>query len=186
MIRGLLFAAAATMAVASADRGLAQPPATPGGGAGGSTDRAQQALDAATFVTHAASLAMLQIGAAERAADQASRPEVKDFAQRIVQDERDTLQRVQALGRQLDVGVPSAMVLEHRAVLEGLAPLTGEEFDRRYAEMQVQALEQAVRLHGTAAERDEDPALAALAAEILPALDRHLAAARDLLETVRP
>jgi putative membrane protein len=182
VIRALLIAAAAAGAVAMATgSGPADRPADAAADAS-----AEQAERLETFVAHAASLAMLGIGASERAADQASRPEVRGFAERAVQTQRDILQRVQALGRELDVGAPSAMLLEHRAVFEGLAPLTGEEFNRRYAETQVQALDQAVGLYGAAAERAQHPALAALAAEILPALDRHLAEARDLLEAVRP
>ncbi|HET6468576.1 MAG TPA: DUF4142 domain-containing protein [Geminicoccaceae bacterium] len=133
MIGGLLIAAAVTAVAVAAEPGLAQqPPAAPGGGAAVPAERAP---DAATFVTHATSLATLQIGAAERAADQASREEVKDLARDVARSQSDVMQRLEALAGQLDVGVPSAMLLEHRAVFEGLAPLTGEEFNRRYAEM---------------------------------------------------
>ena len=50
------------------------------------------------------------------------------------------------------------MSLEHRAVLDGLAPLDGEELARRYAQAQTQALDQALALYGAARARTRIPA----------------------------
>lgn len=143
------------------------------------------AFDVDAFLGLATSSTILQVRASERALGEATRPEVQEFAQKVIQLQRDLLQRLRALAQQRNLSVSDLMVLEHRAVYEGLEPLDGEEFARRYAETQAQALGQAVLLYQAAAERATDPELKQFAAETSPLLTEQFAAARRLVEAVR-
>lgn len=58
-------------------------------------------------------------------------------------------------------------VLEHRVVLENLEPLDDLALSRRYAEVQVQALEQEIRGYVVAG-HGTDEGMKRLAAEMLP------------------
>jgi predicted outer membrane protein len=78
------------------------------------------------------------------------------------------------------------MSLEHRAVLDGLTPLDGEELARRYAQAQTQAMGQAIALYRAASGQDEDPGLRTLAAELLPRLEQQAQAAGAAQEAVAP
>jgi putative membrane protein len=147
---------------------------------------AAPAGDPATFVRFAASSATLQAAASEQAVRESSRPDVKEFAQHAIQVQRDLLSGVQAFARQSGIAVPAALVLEHKASLDGLSPLTGEEFNRRYMQMEVQALRQAVQMYRAAAERATDENLRRLAGEALPKLEQQSSDADRLAAAVQP
>jgi putative membrane protein len=143
-------------------------------------------LDPASFVAVAASLAMLEIEAGGHALQTATRPELVELARDTVQLQGEVMQRLRATAQERDLLLPDAMSLEHRAVLEGLAPLDGDELARRYAEAQVQALGQAIQLYQAAAGQDADAQLKSFADEVLPRLERQARAAQQALQLVQP
>jgi putative membrane protein len=145
-----------------------------------------QALDPASFTALAASLAMFEIDAGGHALQAASRPEVVTLARDTVQLHADLLARLRQVAQQQNLVIPETASLEHRAVLDGLTPLAGEELDRRYAESQAQAFEQAVQLYRTAASQDDDPTLKSFATEFLPRLEQQQATVQRLLDTIPP
>jgi putative membrane protein len=137
----------------------------------GSASAQQEPLDADGFLRHAASFAAFEIEAGSLALRSATEPEAVEMARQSVEQQSSVMQRLRAMARERGLPMPEGMVLEHRAALEGLAPLDGEELNRRYAESHAQALQQAIELYRAAASQDDDPALKALAAEILPDLE---------------
>jgi putative membrane protein len=156
MARTWLFALAASLLLLTAGFAAAQQ---------------QHRLDANGFLRLAASLAAFEIEAGGHALRAATRPEVVALARESVALQSNLLQRLRALAQERNLPMPEGMVLEHRAALDGLTPLDGEELNRRYAEIQAQALQQAIELYRAAAGQDDDPALKALAAELLPGLE---------------
>lgn len=142
-----------------------------------------QKLDAAGFLALAASLAMFELEAGSYALQKLSRPELVTLARATVDLQGEVMQRLRGAAQERNLQLPAAMSLEHRAVLDGLAPLDGEEFSRRYAEAQVQALRQGQELYQVAAGQDSDPQLKQLAGEVLPRLEQQAEMARRL---VRP
>jgi putative membrane protein len=147
---------------------------------------AQQRLDTNGFLRLAASLAAFEIEAGSHALQAATRPEVAALARETVEFQGSLMQRLRSLAQERNLTMPEGMLLEHRAALDGLVPLDGEELNRRYVENQAQALEQAVELYRAAAGQPDDPALKALAAELLPDLERQHATARQLVDAVPP
>jgi putative membrane protein len=146
----------------------------------------QGRLDANGFLRLAASLAAFEIEAGSHALQAATRPEVAALARETVEFQGNLMQRLRTVAQQRNLNMPEEMLLEHRAALDGLVPLDGEELNRRYAETQIQALQQAVELYRAAAGQDDDPALKGLAAELLPGLERQQAMAQELVKAVRP
>jgi predicted outer membrane protein len=122
------------------------------------------------------SAALLQERAATLAAARDTRPEVKAFAAEMSAWRHGQLGRLR--GYMQEVGMrPPPLLPEHEAAWEGLEPLDYLALTRRYAELQVQALEWEIRAYEEAT-RASDPSLAALAREMLPDLRRMIEGAR--------
>ncbi|MER2267939.1 DUF4142 domain-containing protein [Methylobacterium oxalidis] len=148
-------------------------------------DGSTKALDAATFIRLAHSSAAVQARAAELAATRDTRSEAKVYAHRMVEFRREQLSRLEAAARDEKVDIPKQLEMEHRAIFENLEPLDHLELTRRYAEFQVQALEQEIEIYDRAA-KAADERMRRLAAEISPDLRRYLDEARAIQIASRP
>jgi predicted outer membrane protein len=148
-----------------------------------------QSAAAATSAQHLFDLAFssadLQAKAAALAATRNTRAEVKSLAQNMQAFRQAQLQRLQALAQERKLKLPSVERFEHKVMLENLEPLDYLALSRRYAEFQVQALEQELQIYEAAA-RGEDDGLKRLAQEMAPKLQEQLTAARAAFETVKP
>lgn len=133
----------------------------------------------------ALSSAVLQGRVAEIAAAKDTRPEVKDFARGMVQFRLGQVERLKAFGRERGLKIPTVEEFEHQVILENLQPLDYLGLSRRYAEVQVQALEQEIGIY-QAGERGPDAAVKGLAAETIPELRQRLDAANALRKAVGP
>jgi len=137
------------------------------------------------FVRFALSSAALQEQVSELAASRDTRPEVRAFARDMERFRNQQIARLRTLAQGRGQRVPEQQDFEHRVLLENLEPLDHLELSRRYAEVQVQALEQEVRGY-TAATQAEDEGVKEYAAAILPELQRRLEAALRMHEAVKP
>jgi putative membrane protein len=142
-------------------------------------------LDAASFVRLAHSSAVLQARAAQLVASREARPEARQFAQTMVAFRKEQMPRLEAFAREHQLPVPTAQIFEHQVVLENLEPLDFLALSRRYAEIQVQALEQEVRGYASA-DGSPDARLKTLAAETRPRLEQLLTEARQMRQVVGP
>ncbi len=129
---------------------------------------------------------MFELDAGGHALRAATRPETMALARDTVQLHAGLLVQLRQIAQQQNLLIPEAMALEHRAVLDGLTPLAGEELDRRYVESQVQAFEQAVQLYRAAAGQNADLTLKSFAAELLPRLEQQQATVQRSLDTISP
>jgi predicted outer membrane protein len=68
----------------------------------------------------------------------------------------------------------------HADMLNQLAAARGPQFDRMYGRMQRQGHQEALAMYSAYAQAGTDPALRGFAAQALPHLEHHLAAARSL------
>lgn len=137
------------------------------------------------FVRLAYSSAMLQAQAAKLAADRDTRPEVKSYAATAADFRRGLLQRIEAFARGRGMPLPSGKEFEHQVIIENLEPLDYLALSRRYAEVQVQALEQEIGIY-RAASRSETKEVKAFADQVLPELEQQQDGARKMYEAVRP
>jgi putative membrane protein len=131
------------------------------------------------------SLTLLQERAASLAASRDIRPELRSFAEEMARYRRGQIEGLRAFARERGVEASEELAFEHRVIWENLAPLDFLALTRRYAEVQLQALEQEISGYEQA-EQSGDAGLAALAAETLPDLRRLAEGARRAQEAVRP
>jgi putative membrane protein len=143
------------------------------------------ASDAETFLRLAHSFAVLQARAADLAASRETRPEVRSFAQRMVEFRRGQIPRLLATAREHMIAVSPVPEFEHRIIIENLEPLDFLALSRRYAEIQVQALEQELQGY-TSGEGALDQGIKALAHDTRPHLQRLLDEARQVRQAVGP
>jgi predicted outer membrane protein len=140
----------------------------------------------AEFLGFALSSAAMQARAAGLAATRDTRPEVKGLAQEMVRFREAQTERLRAFAQARGIAVPEgAAEFGHRVVLQNLEPLDYLALSRRYAEVQVQALEQEIRGYEAAAAAPDD-ALKGLAEAMLPQLRQWLDGARKVLDAVKP
>ncbi len=175
----IVLAALVPAGVCAPEIGAAQPaPAPPG-------IQAVQPLGPDAFTRLAHSSAAVQARAAELAATRETRPEVKAYAQRMVEFRRGQIQKLEAAARDNKAAVPTTLNEEHRIIFENLEPLDYLALSRRYAEFQLQALEQEIQIYGGAANGAEAWPRS-LSAETAPDLRRLLEEGREMRKAVGP
>lgn len=137
------------------------------------------------FLRLAYSSATLQGQAAKLAATRETRPEVRSFATTAADFRMGLLQRIEAFARERSLSLPSVKQFEHQVIIENLEPLDYLALSRRYAEIQVQALEQEIGIY-QAASQSANQDIKTFATQVLPELEQQRAGARKMYETVRP
>jgi putative membrane protein len=135
----------------------------------------------AMFVREAATGGMMEVAKGKLAAQHASRDDVKQFAQRMVDDHTkagDELKSI-ASGKSLTLPAdqPSA---QDQAMLDKMGKMDGAAFDRAYIADQVKDHEKTIALFEKEARNGKDAELKAFAEKTLPTLKDHLTAVRGL------
>ena len=158
-------------------------PATPAAGLGSTANRGD-ALTAAAFVRVAATSDLYETEASRLAGQRSQNAEVKRFAERMLRDHGKTTGELKGMLGQLQ-GVsaqqmPTRLDQQHQALLQQLQGAQGAEFDRLYAQQQVQAHQAAVDVFRAYAQSGDDEQLKRWASQTLPALDEHLREAQQL------
>lgn len=135
---------------------------------------------ATSFLKEAAMSGHAEIELSNIALRQATRPEVRDFAQRMVDDHTAANNRAMELARARNIALPSQPDTMHRQAADRLLSMRGEEFDREYMRLMVSDHEQAVRRFEAAARDVRDPEVNRFVTRTLPILRDHLEMARNI------
>ena len=195
--RSTLLAVAISCAFAApaiqAQQGSPQPSpgATSPGAASGPGARAAEGRAAATlaradrqFLMQAAEAGMAEVRAGELASQKASSPQVRQFAQRMVDDHTKANRQLMQLAEAKGVKPPDEPDRAHRQSMERMQKLSGAEFDRAYMKSQVDDHQNAVSLYERQAKNGRDDELKSFAQSQLPALREHLEMARSDLRQI--
>ena len=132
------------------------------------------------FMMEAAQGGMLEVKLGQIAKEQGSSDAVKRFGERMVTDHSKANKRLTALAAKKGVALPQALDRKHQSMLDQLAKLKGEEFDRSYADQMVKDHEQDIAEFEAEAKNGQDADVKAWAAQTLPTLREHLALAKKL------
>ncbi|HYI40715.1 MAG TPA: DUF4142 domain-containing protein [Allosphingosinicella sp.] len=176
MIRPFLIASAASLALAAcaSDGDMA-------GGAAASAaagDMTPEQRDA--YVRMAAASDLYEIQSSQLAASRAQSPEVRRFAQMLVEHHMMTTQQLTAAATAAG-SPPSPMLMPMQAeMIAQLQGANGAAFDRMYVRQQVPAHEMALALHSNYASAGDTPSLMAVASAAVPIVRQHLEQARAL------
>lgn len=136
---------------------------------------------AQNFATEASAAGMAEIDAAKLALKKSQSTDVKTFAQHIIDDHTKANTELKAIARNQKLELsdsPSVMNQAKAKVLD----VRDESFDAAYANNQVSAHEDAVKLFTDAANNSADTQIKAFAQKTLPVLQQHLEMARELVK----
>jgi putative membrane protein len=139
------------------------------------------------FLAEAIRDGMAEVELGKTAAQKASSPEVKRFAERMVKDHGAANEKLMALAKKHKIeaegtyGTPPLETPEkEKAEKRDLSKLSGQEFDQAYASDAVEDHQKAVGLFRDAAKNGKDKEVTELAAAMLPTLEEHLKMAQAL------
>ena len=130
------------------------------------------------FVTKAAEGGMFEIQSSQLALKKSQDKDVRDFAQRMIDDHGKADDRLKSLAK--NERVPSSLDPEHQQMLSRLAGENGSSFVDQYKQMQVSAHHQAIDAFQAYAKTGQDPALRDFAQQTLPTLNEHLQMAQQI------
>jgi putative membrane protein len=132
------------------------------------------------FMTRAAQDGMAEVALAELGTRQASNEEVKQFAQRMVDDHSKANNELRDMASKKGITLPSEMQAKHKSVQDRLGKLSGADFDREFMRAMVKDHDSAVALFEKQARTGSDPELKVWAEKTLSTLREHQKIARDL------
>ena len=133
------------------------------------------------FMKQAAENGHAEVESSRMALQKSPDPQVKRFAQTMVDDHQKAGAELKQLASSKGVEVPAEPSLIQRAKLKLLSASDGAEFSRNYMEsMGVEAHKETIELFQKAATGAQDPDVKAFATKTLPTLKKHLSMAQEL------
>lgn len=140
------------------------------------------ALLAPGYMAQAASADQFEIQSGQLALGASQNAAVRNFANMIIADHTRSTQMVASAAASARVTPPPPTMLPaQQAMLDQLrAAGTGYAFDQAFQQVQIQAHQQALSLHQGYANGGDVPALRAVAGQIVPVVQNHLAQAQGL------
>jgi putative membrane protein len=171
-------ALAATLSIAAAPASAADKPKT------AHKASAAKALNDAEFMERAAQGNMAEVQLGKIAVQRAENSEVKQFAQRMVDDHTKANDELTQLASTRDVKMPEDLEPKHKVIMSRLQGLSGADFDRAYMRDMVNDHEHDVALFAQQAKATKDADLKTWIENTLPVLRRHEQMAQNTARTV--
>lgn len=140
----------------------------------------QARTTAATYVAMAASSDTYERESSQLALQHAANPDVRNFAQMMVNDHANTSAQVMAAAKAASIGKPGGPNPKHAAMLKSLRAMPHASLERGYVDQQVMAHEEALALHQGYAAQGDNPGLRAVASSAVPIIERHLTEIRRI------
>src|SRR5581483_1537619 len=107
------------------------------------------------------------------AQDKAQDPQVKQFAQRLLQDHQQAMNQLQTAAQECGVQLPHGTPAIKQQELKVLQSLNGKEFDQKFISCMRAAHAKAVNEYQDEAQLAKDPHVKDFASKTLPALQEH-------------
>lgn len=134
------------------------------------------------FVMEASQGGMMEVELGKLGVDKASSDEVKQFAQRMVDDHSKANDELMQLASQKSISIPQDQktMMKTQAAKDKLSKLSGADFDRAYMDMMVKDHVKDVKEFEETSNKAKDMDVKNWAAKTLPTLREHLQMARDV------
>jgi len=152
----------------------------------GTMEGAPARMDDGKFLASAAQVGLLEIEAAQLAVSKAASPEVKEFANMIEKAHTHQGEKLRELAQAKGVELPKEPDPGQRRIIEELQSVSGERFDRTYAQHMLQVQQRTLAMFEQAASGVSDPELRTYAESQLPTLRTHLNMVRSLRVAAAP
>lgn len=136
------------------------------------------------FLLTAGSSNMLEIQTAQLALQKSTSPEVKKFAQMMLDHHTKATQELKAVAAPLNVSLPEVMMPIHQAMADKVKATEGKKFDEAYMDAMETAHQMDVAMFETKSRTATDPTVKAFATKTLPMLKSHGAMATEIEDQV--
>jgi putative membrane protein len=135
------------------------------------------------FVKLASQDGMTEVELGKMAAMKSSNPDLKRFANRMVQDHSKANMQLAAIAKKQGIAVSTKLDPEHAAMLKAMSDKSGADFDSAYTSDMLADHKKAVALFENES-TDTNPELASFAQSTLPVLREHQQMAQQLTNKV--
>ncbi len=137
------------------------------------------------FVEDAAGGGLAEVKLSQLAVDRSSNATVKDFAQTMVTEHTKANDELRSLADGRTLMLPTELPKNAQKTWDDLNNLSGDKFDKAYADVLVDDHKKTVKLFEKEAKHGEDATLKAWAAKTLPTLQHHLEMAIAVQKSVK-
>ena len=144
------------------------------------SSKTQVAAEDMQFMKDAAQSGMAEVKMGELASSNAESQQVKNLAQKLVTDHTRVNEELKQLATKKGAMLPDTVTEQQKTMLQHLTSLKGSDFDSAFKQHAVENHQKSVDKFKTAAEKAKDADIKAFAAKTLPALQLHLALAKQL------
>jgi len=117
---------------------------------------------------------MAEVELGQLASQKAQSDQVKQFAQRMVQDHGKANDELKTLAQQKNITLPTDLDAKHKSTRDRLSKLSGAQFDRAYMQDMLADHRKDVSDFRKESQSGKDPDVKAWAAKTLPTLEEHL------------
>jgi putative membrane protein len=174
-------------ALTAVAQGTSNAPATPNAGSTASKPASSKAnassssLDHADrkFVEEAAAGGMAEVEMGQLASQRAQSGEVKQFAQRMVQDHSKANDELKQVASSKGIQLPGQTDKSHQKKMDKLQKLSGADFDKAYMDDMVKDHKKDVKEFQKQSKSAKDADVKGFAAKTLPTLQEHLQMAEN-------
>jgi putative membrane protein len=137
------------------------------------------------FLVKAAEGGMAEVELGQLAAQRASDPQVKQFAQRMVTDHSKANSELKQIAASKQVELPTELPASVRRERDKLAKLTGAEFDKEYMSHMTSDHKKDTSLFRSTAKSAKDSEVRQFASTKLPTLEEHLQMAQSIDKSMK-
>ena len=134
------------------------------------------------FVQKAAMSDMYEVQVGKLAADKGQSDAVKQFGRQMVDAHTKTTQELSGIVKikNIKVDLPTKLDAKHQKLIDDLNSSSAQDFDKAYANQQVDAHQEAVELFKKYAASGDDADVKQFAQKTLPTIEHHLDEAKKL------
>lgn len=143
-------------------------------------DNSQQPSEDAQFVVKAGECDLAEINIGRIAAQRASRPEIRQFANQLVQDHTANLNRLNEMANRNRWKVAERMDQEHQQLFQKLAGMQGQDFDREFVSKMVDGHKKVAEMYQNASQNCKNADLKSFATQTLATIRQHEQAVQRL------
>lgn len=132
------------------------------------------------FMKKAAQAGIAEVRAGEMALEKSDNDDVREFAQRMIDDHSKATDKLKQLAKAKNETLPTEPTQQQKRTAEDLSELDGEDFDAEYMDVQVSDHEKVIELFEDEIEDGSNSDVIAFAEKILPTLRKHLEMAENI------
>lgn len=151
-----------------------------GGGAGGASTQSSM-IDQA-FVREMMQSDAVEVQLGQLAQEKSQSDDVKQFAQKMIENRKRLDDQLAPLAKQLDVSQPNGPDKKTKKEIEKMQAMSGPQFDEEYIRTIEKAHEKDVKSFKQAAEASQNPNIQKTAQADAPVIEQHLAAVQKLAQ----